>query len=271
MNSMKSKLKIYCLTALFLTAILTVLRCLSLFFFYSPEIGYFDSSAITVTSNALYVTGAVWLFSPLLFIPKGAISTKFTSSRTSHKSCSSFSAVMFLFAFATSLLSGKLTLSVILTAAAFLAATAFFALSAFGGGKWDTPKAICSLAPTLSLVLVLASIYFDLKIAMNSPHKIVGGIILMTAMVFFLCETRIFLDKPLPRLHFASGLVTFFLGASYALSSVIYLLIASPRAFVAHPITLGNMGYLGVIIGVSVYAASRCLLFGDAEKPQADA
>ncbi len=265
MKSMKSKLKIYCLTALILTAILSALRCLSLFLFYAPELGYFNSSPITSMITALYIASAIWLFSALIFIPKDTVSTEFISDNRVLKSGAAFAAVMFVFAFLSPLINGAKGLKEIFTAVLFLASAVFFILSAIGNKSLGSAKAALSLALILSLILELASIYFDMRIAMNSPHTILGSLNIMASMAFFLCETRIHLGKPLPTLHLASGLTAFMFGASYAISSLVYLFVKSPRAFISHPITFGNMGYLSVMIGISVYAITRCFAFGDAD------
>lgn len=271
MDNMKSKLKIYCLTALFLTFIIAALRCISLFLFYSPELGYFNNSPVTTAMTALYTTSAIWLFSALILIPKTSIKAEFTPNSKAYQSGSAFTAVMFVFSFISTITPIGLDLKRLFTAIIILASALFFAISAIGNRKFDSLKAFSSLAVVLSLVVILALTYFDMNIAMNSPHKILGGLTAMIAMVFFLCETRIYLGKPLPRLHLASGLTVFMLGTSYGVSSIVYLLVASPNAFNSHPIMLGNIGYVGAIIGISIYAISRSFTFESADASTVDA
>jgi hypothetical protein len=124
-------------------------------------------------------------------------------------------------------------------------------------------RAFTSIALIASLTIALAALYFDMTIAMNSPHKIHGSFAFMSAMIFALCETRTYLGNPLPRLHLASSLLTFMLGISFALSSVTFLITAAPSPFVTNPIVLGNIGYIGIIIGISAYATARSFTFNN--------
>lgn len=261
---MKNKVKTYCLSALLLTFILTLLRCVSLSAFYDDAIGYFNPSFVTTVMNALYLLSSLWYLSALLLIPKSSLQTEFSPADVSIKSAAMFAAVLFVFSavsiFAT-VSTSKFGLIGALTA---LASALFFSLITIKSKISETIRAFASIALISTLIIVLASLYFDMFIAMNSPHKILGSFTLMAAMVMVLCETRVYLCKPLTRLHLASALLTFSLGISFALSSVIYLFTASPSAFVTKPMILGNIGYLGIIVGISVYAVARCFTFVDA-------
>lgn len=263
---MKSKINIYCLTSFLLSFVLLLLRCLALSGFYNSEIGYFTPSLFTGIKDALYIISALWCATVPILIPKNKIATDFTPNSVWLKGASAFCAVLFLFS--AVLILRSITLSKLALIGAITAAISalFFILSLFGNELCQKIRAFTSICLIASLSVILATLYFDMTIAMNSPHKLCGGFTLMASMVFALCETRTYLGKPLPRLHLTSGLLTFMLGMSFSLSSVIYVLISSPTQFASNPILLGNIGHIGIIIGISVYAIARCFAFNDEQK-----
>ena len=269
---MKNKVKIYCMGALALALALTFLRVISLAAFYDAMLGYFSVSPIPIFMNILCVASSAWCLSAIFTTKQDPIVTLATPSLTHFKSASAFSAALFLVsAIAVFAARGSSRLSFICTVSLVISSL-FFLLALWGKEKSESVRAFASIAPTASFIFILASLYFNLTIAMNSPHKIHGSFVLMSAMVMFLCETRLFLGKPLHRLHLAVSLLTFVLGIPFALSSVIFIFTAAPSPFIENPIILGNAGYVGVILGISVYAVSRAFSFnmtahGDTELP----
>ena len=265
---MKLNFKLYRSSCLLLTLLLTLLRCLSMTAFYNPQLGYFDNSFLPITMNVIYLLAALWFLSTLKLLPKGALRTDFTPEHSPFKWASGAGAgllVLALILVFTSQSSSKFTPLILLT----LALSTLFFISAFvNDTKIEVVRAFSSIAVIGLLMCTLAAIYFDLAIAMNSPHKVMGSFALMASMIFMLCETRVFLGKPLSRLHFATSLLTFTIGASMVLSSACYIIVASPSVFIKTPIILGNAGYLLVIAAISAYALARCFSFSDTAKEQ---
>lgn len=263
---MKIKLKIYCVSALALTALLLVLRTLCLFFSYDTSVGYLNHSLLSALTTVFFVIATLWCLSALIAIPHGEISTRLTPDSVAFKAVSAYSAVV-------ALLSGSLMATVTnstpiekLAAISAMASALFFIFVIINKEKLELAKAFSSIILVASLVSVLASVYFELTIAMNSPHKILGGFALMSAMLFVLCETRIYLSRldgqmATPRLHFALSLLTPTLGLPFAASAVIYRLASGESGFVTGAAILGNIGYIGIISAVSVYAVARCFTF----------
>ena len=165
-----------------------------------------------------------------------------------------------LFLFSASFVLGADSKFALIIGIASLVSTLFFIFSLIRIKSSDIIRACASIFIAATPTMILASVYFDMTIAMNSPHKILGAFALMSAMVFSLCETRLYLKKAVPRLHLASALLTFMFGISFALSAIIYIFASQPSKFVSNSIILGNIAYIGIIIGISVYAITRAFM-----------
>ena len=234
--------------------------------FYNPQLGYFENSLIPFATNLLYVLSVIWLLSAIKLLPKAALKADFTPELPHFKWASGASAVLLIISLVlvfTRQSSSKFIPLILLT----LALSTLFFISVFVKDvKVNIIRAFSSIAFIALFMCILAAVYFDLTIAMNSPHKVMGSFALMASMAFALCETRIFLGKPLSRLHFAMSMVTFTIGASMALSSACYIIVAAPSEFIRNPITLGNTGYMLVIAATALYALSRCFSFAETDK-----
>ena len=263
---MIKKIKVYCLSAVVLTFILTVLRCLSLFFAYDTSVGYFDRTFLSGFTTALFVIGALWCLSPLVLIPRESITSEFSPDTVSFKAMSAYSALVTLLASFAMITAGDTRLIEKIGIITTVLSTLFFVFGILKKDIFRTVRAFLSIVTVSSFVCILASVYFDMTIAMNSPHKIMGGFALMSAMIFGLCETRIYMQKAMPRLHFAFSLLTLMLGFPFAGSSIFYRLISDSSEFVTNATVLGNIGYIYAIIAISVYAAARCYNFREAMK-----
>ena len=258
---MKLNLKLYRSSCLLLTLLLTLFRCLSMTALYNPQLGYFQNSILPLAMNVIYVLSAIWFLSAIKLLPKSTIKAEFTPELPHFKWASGTSAVLLIVSLVlvfTRQSNSKFIPLILLT----LALSTLFFISVFvKGQKSDMIRAFSSIAFTALFMCILAAVYFDLTIAMNSPHKIIGSFALMASMIFTLCETRIYLGKALSRLHLAMSMLTFTISASMVLSSICYIIGAAPSEFVKNPITLGNTGYILVIAATAVYALSRCFSF----------
>ena len=262
---MKNKTKTYIASALLLTLALTFLRVISLAAFYDAGIGYFKPSLVPYVMNGLFVLAAVWCLSSIFTVKAGEVETTSSPQTLPAQASSVFAFILFILA-SLFVISGRGGARLPLVCAlAMLLSALFFIIPLAKQSKLEGARSFLSIAPIAAFVIILASLYFDITIAMNSPHKVLGSFALMSAMVFSLCETRIYLDKPLHRLHFAFSLLTFVLGIPYVLSTAIFILTASPSAFVKNPIILGNLGYVCAILGISIFAIARAFGF---EKPR---
>ena len=257
---MKNKVNIYRISALLLTLILTVVRTISLKSFYAPQIGYFNSSPIVTVTDVVLILGAIWFISSAFAISKNEISVEKTSRSLYSKVAASFTAIIFLASAVFLFFYTENKFSVLAGIFTFLSAIYFISV-AVDNKKLETTRAFLSMLPTLAFLLSAVTIYFDMKIAMNSPHKIMSGFAMLCAMLFSLCETRVFIERQIPRVHFAMGLITFTLGFTYSASTLIYLLTEKLSDFQRRPVALGNVGFIGIVLAFSIYALSRCFAF----------
>lgn len=266
----KRLIKIYSLLALTAAIIITLLRSLSLLNSYDIATGYFNASPIFLATKIITVATALGCAAPLFLIPKNAISAKLTPSSRPMRFASCYSAIITLLATVATLpfySSGKLA---VLTIVSLGLSALFFVFFAIGRRNHEICKAFFAISVIACCVFILASLYFNLSIAMNSPHKIYGSFALMSAMFLMLFEIRIYLKKPMPRLHLAFSALTFVLGFSLSASSIIFRLISHSSEFVASPILLGNIGYVLFIAAMSLFAIARCFTFDIKEDAEFD-
>ena len=264
---MKNKTKIYITSALLLTVALTFLRVISLAAFYDAGIGYFKPSFVPIVMNVLYGISAAVCLSAIFTVKARETETTSAPQTAPFQASSFFAFVLFILATLAVIAERGRAKTPLLCALMLLLSALFFIIPLAKQSKLEGVRSFLSIAPTASFVIILASLYFDISIAMNSPHKVLGSFALMSAMVFSLCETRIYLGKPLHRLHFAFSLLTFVLGIPYVVSTAVYLWTASPSAFVTNPIVLGNLGYVSAILGISVFTVARAFSFESPKKP----
>ena len=257
----KKFVKIYPFLVLAGTALVTLLRSLALAQGYDAAIGYFNKAPIALILNIITLLTVISCALPLVLMGKGTITAKFTENAPVLRLASCYSAIITLISvvemlhlFSQGLLEKT---AVIFTAISAL----FFIFSAMSKRNLDIYKAFLSVSVVVCCACILASLYFNLNIAMNSPHKAYGSFALMSAMILMLCEVRIYLDKPLPRLHLTLSALTFILGFSQAASAIIYRLTSSPDEFEANSVLLGSLGYVLFIAAISFFAIARCFTF----------
>ena len=257
---MKNNARIYAISALFITLILTVIRSLSLKYHYDPQIGYFNETPFVTLMHVAIVAGVILLASSIFVIQKNTVSCPTVLSSLPLKSSAMFCAMIFSVSAVSLFFYTESKFAVFAGMFAFVSAI-YFILIATSGNKTNITSAFLSILPIISFLLSTVTVYFDMKIAMNSPHKIMSGICLLSAVLFSLCETRVLIDRALPRLHFFLGLITFLLGFTYCTSTLIYLLTANLSEFQKRPVILGNIGFIGIILSFSIYAIFRCFTF----------
>jgi hypothetical protein len=71
---------------------------------------------------------------------------------------------------------------------------------------------------TIFLVILL---YFDTKIAMNSPIKISAQFALLSISVYMLFEIRFLISRAMPRTYFTISLLTLFFTATCSISGIV--------------------------------------------------
>ena len=264
---MKNKIHIYSISALLAVLVLTFMRSVSLISCYDTHIGYFNSSLLVTITNLATFLAVVWLMSSAFVVQKNTTSAPIVFSKIYNHIATQIAAAIYLISSIYILLDAENNLVVFAGASALISAI-YYILMSINKPSTNTLTAFLSMLPTVTLALTAISVYFDMKISMNSPHKVMASFILLCAMVFSLCETRSHINRASPKVHFASGLVTFLLGFTYSASNLIYLLTQTLSDFEKRPLTLGNIGFIGITAAISIYAFFRCLSFENDSLPE---
>lgn len=254
------KIKIYACTAIGLAVLITALRTLCLFFSYDVETGYFNPSPLNTITNILVALAIIGAASARFIFQKDSLCTELCPKHPIFRLSSLCSALITILAAAYISTSGTLGTLGKIALVFTVISTAFYALGVVAKNKLDIYRAFLSIACIVAYIAVLASLYFNMNVAMNSPHKIFGSFALMSSMLLILCETRIYLGVSMPRAHIAFSALTVVFGFSQSLSSFTYIL-SGVSQFAATPVVLGNLGYVLLLLAVSVYATARCFAF----------
>lgn len=122
-----------------------------------------------------------------------------------------------------------------------------------------TALAFTSLFPVAWCAVCLIRIYFDKKILMTSPDRILGQVALLSAMVFFLSEARIRVS------NFSGKLFT----ASASVAPVLLLTHAVPDLLFANRLSIGasySTVRCTVEIAFALFAYARLALYNNKEE-----
>lgn len=213
MNIIKNKLKVYIITALIFTIVAIVLHTILMFAFFDKNIGYFQKGLITSITVSLAVCAIVWFFTTLLFIPKGTMYKEMPKDKLTIKSAYIVCAFLNAFGFLNTVFDiSKAIKNNQLVDKFHLLYLIFFTLSilyfigkAFKIFKTDA-TVFFGFFIVLNATVMLAQLYFDNNVQMNSPLKITMQIALLFIMLYFLGEFRFDLKKPYPRVYLSVGI-----------------------------------------------------------------
>ncbi len=115
----------------------------------------------------------------------------------------------------------------------FCIATAFFGAvaaisSVFSVAKRQVLNAVHALAAmSVSLLALFYTLflYFDYTLPMNADVKIASQAAFLSVALFFLCEARIALDRPMWTLYAAVGMISLLLTVTVAVPNLLYALV----------------------------------------------
>ena len=116
----------------------------------------------------------------------------------------------------------------------FCFATAFFGAvaaicSVFSVAKRQVLNAVHALAAAMSVSLLALFytlfLYFDYTLPMNADVKIASQTAFLSVALFFLCEARIALDRPMWTLYAAVGMISLLLTVTVAVPDLLYALV----------------------------------------------
>lgn len=89
-------------------------------------------------------------------------------------------------------------------------------------GRKSAALMLTSLFPTAWCAVCLIRIYFDVSVLQTSPNKILGEIALLSAMFYFLSESRVQLGKHSSKLHIAAASIAPILLLSSAVPNLLF-------------------------------------------------
>lgn len=253
-------LKIYAIATAVLTGLSVLLRCINLFLFLEPEIGYYDASAVLPIAERILLTASVLFFAgfSIACFRRCPIQSALAPKKST-RMASLCTAVLFL-VFAvlcviqkdnSALLPRLLLLLSVIAAVYFL----------IHGGQAEIPalpRVVTGCAVILWLLLALASSYFEETVPMNAPDKIIFQLACLGGMIFVVEEMRSFFQSLRPALYLFSASCASLLLGSAAIPSLIggfCGVLPQPSWFLCHFILAGMFVYTFVAFLTQVRTA----------------
>ncbi len=234
MNKLK-RLGIHLPMLLLFTIATVALRTAALFNDFNAKIGYFDGKLLIGIADGILLGAILILFSFIFISKKFNAVASFKGAATFIPSGIVASALLFLcfeLLIATVHKAGTpfrlknlfVTQNIIPLAAAVLAFVCVinFFVTVFYTDKENNTRALFGIFTVIFLALYASYLYFDTKLVLNSPNKIVDQMAFLFCALFFLFETRISLGREMWRAYCAFGLVASLVTAYSALPSIIY-------------------------------------------------
>lgn len=246
-----------------LTLAAMLLRGVAFFTGYSRELGYFDSTAVTVVYRVLcgLVLLGVGLCACLL--PAGQAAAPRIGQRheliASLPLAARLQLAVFLFAdiydrvrAGTAGSNGLRYVALFLT----LLSAVYFLLLLVGRGS-RTSRGLCGLIALLPPIGIVALTYGDGYVAVNSPVKLAVQFAAVGIMLALTAELRFLLDKPAPRLALVLSAVAVFL----CLGGALPCLVAQLAGVIPATRPEGTGLYQGYLISASLEGVYLLLRF----------
>ncbi len=257
--TLSAKARIFGLSALGLTMVSVILRCVNLFIFFDADIGYFRRGAILPIFADILAALSLIGFAAVasIWLRKTTVIDRSREDRSPVYTSALWGALAFsVLVFAGSSAAGLLFSegSLIENLLGFGAA-AYFGLLILDKGS-PLARVLTGLCVILRLVLLLASSYFNIAVQMNAPDKLMLILSCLCCMLFLVCELRILVadaDTPFRRsLYWFSTAAACLMGWLCALPS----LLAS--IFGGLTLSTSVFGYC-LIFALANYACIRLL------------
>lgn len=236
MQTNRKQLDIYLVILAILTLATVVLRTLATLLQYDSEYGYYTGGSLIVIANAICVSGVFILISHFASYPKdvsftASFSTPMTYIPTGIVSIAllflSVSLVSYVSAVSPFPLLSAATLRTptyfLALASALLAVASIphFFLNSFIKEPHDTARASAAFLTIIFLSIYPAYLYFNSRMPINSPNKIIDQMAYLSVAIFFLYELRISLGRERWRSYISFGLVAALLTAYSSIPALI--------------------------------------------------
>ncbi len=272
MQKLSKNLKVWLYASFILTGLAIILLTVALFTDYDISSGYFKTSVLYSIFKGMCIVICALAAVTVITTPKGELNGDAPLSAPVALP-SAFIALIF-FCAGMILLGALLGLSMVCNTFTGIAtadpallgvgalfsfiSAVYFILNCFPqDGKLSERHALFGFSVPIAVAIYLSISYFDLSISMNAPIKLLTQLSLIFFMVWVLYELRVPLNKPMPRLYFAFGIVTlFFAGAA----SVPYL-VGMAAGIIKAPAYPTYLVYLLVSLAIFCYIAVRSTVY----------
>lgn len=250
--------KIYGIVALSAAFLCTVLRTLSMLFFFDKDLGYYQAGAalpiifevLTVVSLTMAVAFA--LVKPISVCSNSATDASYVKY-SAILSCVGFAAFTLIYVrgLVSYLSVYALTWQMALTLISSIGACVFFLLIAFTNPRASILYVLTGCLTVIWLALALASSYFDNFVQMNAPSKVMFIFGALGGMLLVVNEMRRGLNEQKNGLHLLGATAASILLASSSLPSIIGFLAGKM------PVNHSNFYYDIAFFSLSIFAVAR--------------
>ena len=230
MQKLSKNLKVWLYASFILTGLAVVLLTVALFTDYDTSSGYFKTSILYSIFKGAGIVICALAALTIITTPKGELNGDAPLSApvalpSAFLALTFFCGGMILLGALLGLSMVRNTFTGIATADptllgvgalfSFISAV-YFILNCFPqDGKLNERHALFGFSVPIAVAIYLSISYFDLSVSMNAPIKLLTQLSLIFFMIWMLYELRVPLNKPMPRLYFAFGIIAlFFAGAA---------------------------------------------------------
>ena len=218
----------FCAGLLMLAAAATLLRILSLFFFYDINSGYHMSGALLPIITGITVAFAAVACIVFCYIPKLSVVADGAAESNALGylfAIPALTAVYFIYGLVTKLLEyaqyGQSASRLeILTLVLAVSALIYFIIAATKFKVGSSAAPVFAILSALWTVTLISDSYFDMLVPMNSPNKTVNALALVASMMFLVSEMRLTMTDKNNRFRLFSVSLAVLLNAVSAIPSL---------------------------------------------------
>lgn len=250
--------KIYGIAALSAAFLCTVLRTLSILFFFDKDLGYYHSgAALPIIFEVLTIVSAIAaiafsLVKPISISPNSAKDVSYVkyAAILATVGIATFT-LTYVRGLITYLSVYSLTWQMALTLVSSIGACVFLLLIAFTNLRESIAYVLTGCTTVIWLTIALASSYFDNFVQMNAPNKVIFIFGALGGMLLVVNEMRRGLDEQRSRLHLLGATAATLLLTVGSLPSLIGFLAGKM------PSNYSNFYYDIAFFSLAIFAVAR--------------
>ncbi|MBQ7363248.1 MAG: hypothetical protein IJW48_02230 [Clostridia bacterium] len=225
MNVNSKRIRIYTALMLLFAASAVSLRTVACLRDLIYEHGYYDSKVLITASAYVVFGGCILLFSYIFLAERMSPQTNFSSPKTYAPTGVAGIGLLFiaiyLFKSGSNGENNTVRYVTSITALFALISIVHFFLNAFISESRTELRGYFSLATVVFLALYAAYLYFNSKLPLNAPNKLIDQLAFLSSALFFLYESRISLGREKWRCYVTFGLIASFLTAYSSIPALI--------------------------------------------------